>query len=62
MALPEFQEGLADLQKAYLYSKKKQEEEATYQASLRPEKKQKTLNEKKFSPNVICDVIVGETP
>jgi hypothetical protein len=23
---------------------------------------QKTLNEKKFSPNVSCEVIVGETP
>ena len=44
--LPVFQEGLADLQKAYLYSKKKQQQEDDYQASLRPNKKQKTLNER----------------
>lgn len=44
--LPEYAEGLADLQSAYLYSKKKQQEETDYQASLRPNKNQKTLSEK----------------
>lgn len=45
-SMPEMAEGLADLQKSYLYSKKKQQEESDYQASLRPNKNQKTLGEK----------------
>ena len=44
--MPEMAEGLSDLQSAYVYSKKKQQEEADYQASLRPTKNQKTLSEK----------------